>query len=120
MAGNASKLESRSPRANRDELAKIVVVRWLDHDAIHDPTWIKPEDFDAFDSDITAVTSVGFPVHENETFLVLAQQLQENGTVGDCMRILKSAIVDIVHTDGSKVMWSRGKPIFRYEHSKPE
>lgn len=89
----------------------------MDHDHVSDPTWIKPEDFSMFDDDMSAVTTAGFPIYENDTFLVVAQQLLESGMAGDCMRILKCAIVDIVGADGRAVPYSAGKAIFKYAHT---
>ena len=89
---------------------------------LHDPPWIHPHEFEeAFaNTRHSQVTSVGFPVFEDDLCLVIAQQLGHDGSVADCMRILKAGIVGIYHTDGTAVPWTAGKDIFRYEHRKSE
>jgi hypothetical protein len=84
---------------------------------VHDPSWIKPAEFqECFgDSTHSRVTTVGWPVFEDERCLVVAQQMGADGTVADCMRILKAGILGIWHTDGKPVVWVRERDIFRYE-----
>lgn len=66
----------------------VTTVRWRDHysqDSWTDPDTFEPEDY--------IVTTVGYCIHENGTYLCIAGSLSDSGMANSIMCILKSDIL---------------------------
>lgn len=66
----------------------IAIVRWRDHysnDGWTDPDHFEPEDY--------VVTTIGFPVVENDLYLCIAGSYSDSGMANSIMCILKTDIL---------------------------
>lgn len=83
---------------------KIVEVIWTDTGQQMASTWVDPGIVKSRAAElITSVHSTGFLLDETDTYILLAQNIdQESGAVAGCFRIEKSAILRLSYLNKDK------------------